>query len=91
MGDSFTEGVGDADPNLTGSFRGWSDRVAEVLATLDPDFAYANLAVRGKTLREIMDEQLELALAMTPDLVSFCAGGNDIIRPGSDPTFWRSR
>lgn len=85
LGDSFTEGIGDTHPVRQGSFRGWADRVAEVLAQARPDFTYANLAVRGKLLREIVSEQLEPALAMKPDLVSFCAGGNDIIRPGSDP------
>ncbi|WP_104169030.1 SGNH/GDSL hydrolase family protein [Arthrobacter sp. SX1312] len=85
LGDSFTEGFGDIHPFRQGSFRGWADRVAEVLAQERPDFTYANLAVRGKLLSEIVSEQLEPALAMKPDLVSFCAGGNDIIRPGADP------
>ncbi|WP_209730454.1 SGNH/GDSL hydrolase family protein [Arthrobacter sp. CAN_C5] len=85
LGDSFTEGIGDPHPLRQGSFRGWADRVAEVLAQACHDFTYANLAVRGKLLREIVSEQLGPALTMKPDLVSFCAGGNDIIRPGSDP------
>lgn len=42
---------------------------------------YANLAVRGRLLDEVVDEQLPLALAMAPDLVSFHAGGNDVLRP----------
>jgi lysophospholipase L1-like esterase len=46
LGDSFTEGVGDHDPRLPNGVRGWADRVAEVLATKQPDFTYANLAVR---------------------------------------------
>ncbi|GAA4069163.1 SGNH/GDSL hydrolase family protein [Nonomuraea soli] len=83
LGDSFTEGVGDPYPD--GTFRGWADRVAEVLAAHDPAFEYANLAVRGKLLDQIVDDQLPLAVKMAPDLVSFCAGGNDLMRPGSDP------
>ena len=33
LGDSFTEGVGDPDPDRPNGLRGWADRVAEVLAT----------------------------------------------------------
>lgn len=84
LGDSFTEGVGDPsdDPEV---FRGWADRVAEVLSHQVDDFAYANLAVRGKLIRQIVDDQIEPALALKPDLITFSAGGNDVIRPGSDP------
>ena len=85
VGDSFTEGVGDPEPACPGGFRGWSDRVAEVLSQGSTDFAYANLAVRGKLIRQVMDEQLEPALDLHPDLITFSAGGNDVIRPGSDP------
>jgi lysophospholipase L1-like esterase len=60
--------------------------VAETLADgTDEDFAYANLAVRGRLLRQIVDDQVEAALALGPDLVTVSAGGNDVIRPGSDP------
>lgn len=85
IGDSFTEGLGDPDPDSPGGLRGWADRFAEVLSTFDPEFAYANLAVRGKLIGQIIDEQLDAALDLRPDLVSVCAGGNDVIRPGTDP------
>lgn len=85
VGDSFTEGIGDPDPDLPGSHRGWADRVADVLATQVDDFAYANLAIRGKLIAQIVDDQIEPAVALRPDLVSICAGGNDVIRPGTDP------
>ncbi len=85
IGDSFTEGLGDPDPGAPGGNRGWADRVAEVLAGRTDDFAYANVAVRGRLLQQIIDEQTEQALALRPDLVTVSAGGNDIIRPGSDP------
>ncbi|CAM5407086.1 SGNH hydrolase [Streptomyces badius] len=49
------------------------------------DFRYANLAVRGRLLDQIVEEQVPRAKELAPDLVSFCAGGNDIIRPGTDP------
>ena len=85
LGDSFTEGIGDPEPSSPGGFRGWADRVAEVLSTQTDDFAYANLAIRGRLLQQVIDEQIEPALALRPDLITFSAGGNDIIRPGTDP------
>jgi lysophospholipase L1-like esterase len=85
VGDSFTEGIGDPEPQSPGGFRGWADRVAEVLSTKTHDFAYANLAVRGKLIQQIFHDQLDPALALHPDLISISAGGNNIIRPGSDP------
>lgn len=48
-------------------------------------FTYANLAVRGRLLREIVDEQVPAALELGPDLVSLVGGGNDLLRPGADP------
>lgn len=85
IGDSFTEGIGDPEPESPGGHRGWADRVAEVLAESVPDFAYANLAIRGRLLQQISDEQVDAALELSPDLISVSAGGNDIIRPGTDP------
>jgi lysophospholipase L1-like esterase len=85
VGDSFTEGVGDPGPD--GVFIGWADRLAALLADQHPEgqLRYANLAVRGRLLGQIIAEQLPRAKELAPDLVTFCAGGNDILRPGSDP------
>ncbi|MFD5876917.1 SGNH/GDSL hydrolase family protein [Streptomyces sp. NPDC060322] len=97
IGDSFTEGVGDPGPG--GTLVGWADRLAVLLADQLPvpdakvgpaddphgNFRYANLAVRGRLLDQIVEEQVPRAKQLAPDLVSFCAGGNDILRPGSDP------
>ena len=83
IGDSFTEGLN--DPGPAGQYRGWADRLAEMLAVDQPGLRYANLAVRGKCLAQVLTEQFPTALAAKPDLVSFCAGGNDILRPGGDP------
>ena len=85
IGDSFSEGIGDPEPRSPGGNRGWADRVAEVLASSVDDFSYANLAIRGRLLRAIHDEQVGPALDLAPDLISVSAGGNDILRPGSDP------
>lgn len=86
LGDSFTEGIGDPEPLSPGGHRGWADRVAEVLAEkADGEFSYANLAIRGRLLQQIVDEQIDVALELKPDLITISAGGNDIIRPGTDP------
>jgi lysophospholipase L1-like esterase len=83
IGDSFTEGLNDAAPG--GGFRGWADRLAGLLGAEYPGLRYANLAVRGKLLRQIVAEQVPAAAAMSADLVSIAGGGNDILRPGADP------
>jgi lysophospholipase L1-like esterase len=81
LGDSFTEGLNDYRPG--GGFIGWADRVAEVLAAEVSGFRYANLAIRGNLVRDVIEEQVGPAIAMAPDLVSVAIGGNDILR-GTD-------
>ncbi|GAB7186919.1 SGNH/GDSL hydrolase family protein [Kitasatospora sp. Ki12] len=85
LGDSFTEGLN--DPGADGRFAGWADRLAGLLADGRPPgaFRYANLAVRGRLLDQIAAEQVPEVQRLQPDLVTFCAGGNDILRPGADP------
>jgi lysophospholipase L1-like esterase len=84
LGDSFTEGVGDPYPDGE-ACRGWADRFAGSLAAVSPDLCYANLAVRGKLLGQVIDEQVPDAIRLAPDLVSIAAGGNDLLRPRADP------
>ncbi|MFF5231214.1 SGNH/GDSL hydrolase family protein [Dactylosporangium sp. NPDC000521] len=81
VGDSFTEGMDDPRPDGKG-YRGWADLVAGCLAQDQPDFRYANLAVRGRLFDNIVAEQVPLATAMKPDLISFAGGGNDALRRG---------
>lgn len=83
VGDSFTEGLQDVDES--GNVRGWADRLAGHIAERNPDLRYANLAVRGKLITQIVAEQVPRAIDLGADLIAFNAGGNDIIRPGSDP------
>jgi lysophospholipase L1-like esterase len=87
IGDSFTEGVGDELPD--GSVRGWADLVAAGLATAgERPVHYANLAVRGRLLQPIVEEQVPAALALSPPptLATFNGGGNDLLRSGGDPS-----
>lgn len=82
LGDSFTEGVDDQCAD--GTYRGWADRVAVALDDNRPGLRYANLAVRGRLLSQIVVEQVPRAVAMRPDLVSFVGGINDLLRPSFD-------
>lgn len=82
VGDSQTEGIGDGDERH--GYRGWADRLAEILAVASPDFTYANLAVRGRLAEQVRDEQLAPALALKPDLATVVAGVGDLVRPGYD-------
>lgn len=86
LGDSTTEGLDDPYPGRQ-TYRGWADRLAERLAALNPDFAYANLAIRGRLSWQIREQQMEPALAMRPDLVSMIGGLNDVLRRRFDLDF----
>jgi len=91
-GDSYSEGM--SDELVDGQYRGWGDRVADGLATKSPTFTYANLAVRGKLLPQVIEDQLPIALTYVtgPDtLISFHAGANDALRPGFDPALAKER
>ena len=93
LGDSFTEGLQD-DLGPAGRHRGWADRVAAALAVTAVGVGggveqrgglrYANLAVRGRLLDAVVREQVPVAEALAPDLVSFQAAGNDLLRPRVD-------
>ena len=82
VGDSFTEGMSDLLPD--GTYRGWADLLAARLAGPEPDFRYANLAVRGKLIRQIAEDQVDTAVAMGADLVTLVGGLNDVLRPNCD-------
>jgi lysophospholipase L1-like esterase len=85
IGDSFTEGLGDALPD--GSIRGWADLVAAGLAASRGEVVqYANLAIRGRLLEPIVTDQLDTALSLSPapTLLSLNGGGNDMMRRGTD-------
>jgi lysophospholipase L1-like esterase len=91
-GDSYSEGM--TDEMVDGHYRGWADRVADGLAKESGTFTYANLAVRGKLLPQVIEDQLEIALSFVtgPDtLISFHAGANDALRPGFDQALAKQR
>lgn len=86
IGDSFSEGMSDRDPRTEGRYIGWADRLAAELSTRAPEggLHYANLAIRGRKLEDVIGRQLDAALDLGPDLVSIVGGGNDILRPKVD-------
>ncbi len=90
LGDSTTEGLDDPYPGGH-RYRGWADRLAEHLSTVNPRIRYANLAVRGRKIGRIHDTQLGRALAMGPDLASVVGGVNDVLRPRVDLDFVADR
>lgn len=85
LGDSFTEGMSD-ERRPDGEFLGWADRTAAALASqhAPATVRYANLAVRGKLLDQVVADQVPAALALAPTLMSFHAGPNDVLRRGTD-------
>ncbi len=81
IGDSFTEGIGDELPD--GTPRGWADQTATQIALVRP-VEYVNLAIRGRLMKPIATEQVDRALDLKPDLITFNGGGNDLLRPSVD-------
>lgn len=72
LGDSFTAGR-ESIPALR-----WADRLAAALREVNPGLAYANLAVDGASSEAVL-EQLPVAIAMGPDLVTVICGANDVL------------
>ena len=88
LGDSLTEGLCDTSRMPPGQFRGWADRLAQLLAShgdRSAPFRFANLAVRSRKVRHLTSDQLPHALALRPDLVSILMGSNDLVSRRADP------
>lgn len=80
LGDSQTEGLWDGDDTV--GLLGFADRLAVMVDSVYPGVRYANLAIRGKRITDVLTQQVPPALAMQPDLITVCAGMNDVIQPG---------
>lgn len=89
LGDSITEGFCDPIVGTGEPWFGWADRLATILdgdARLRGNpFEYANLGVRGRRVRHVVEDQVPRAIALQPDLVSILIGGNDLMSPKADP------
>lgn len=79
LGDSCAEGLDDPYPDGR-TYRGWTDLTASGLAAVTPSLQYANLAVRGRRLDQILAEQVPQAVEQRPDLVTLFGGGNDLLQ-----------
>ncbi|MCI9890031.1 SGNH/GDSL hydrolase family protein [Micrococcales bacterium 31B] len=96
MVDAYTPEVVAKFPELAGRYRGWADLIAGEMSRrrLEAGLApleYASLAIRGRKLPQIVTEQVSSAMRMLHDeatkgpvLVSFMAGGNDMLRLKAD-------
>jgi lysophospholipase L1-like esterase len=73
LGDSFTAGRDSIDAER------WPDLLAAGMRRVNPDLRYENLAVDGATSADVLDRQVEPALALEPDLVTVICGANDVL------------
>ena len=77
LGDSLTEGKGDARPD--GTHRGFADLLASGLARQDGRARYVNLARPSVRIAEVLGQQVPDVKRHRPDLVTVIAGVNDVI------------
>lgn len=95
LGDSLTEGLCDPAPGAPDAYLGWADRLAGILdgdaRLAGASLEFANLAVRGRRIADVVDGQIPHALDLSPDLVSVMIGGNDLMSPAADPDALASR
>jgi lysophospholipase L1-like esterase len=91
LGDSITEGWCDPVIGAGEPWFGWADRLALEIdghqrAQGHARLEFANLAVRGRRVRHVVDDQIPAAIEMKADLVSVLVGGNDLsaLRPDPD-------
>jgi lysophospholipase L1-like esterase len=73
LGDSFTAGRDSIDAER------WADLLAAGMRRVNPALRYANLAVDGATSGEVLDRQVEPALALEPDFATVICGANDVL------------
>lgn len=73
LGDSFTAGRDSIDAER------WPDLLAAAMRRTNPEMRYENLAVDGATSGEVLDGQVEPALALEPDFITVVCGANDVL------------
>jgi len=93
LGDSLTEGLCDDSRQAPGELRGWADRLSmllvgvgdQQLGTPPKRLRYANLAVRTRTVADLLERQVPHAIALRADLVTVLIGANDVALSGRHP------
>jgi lysophospholipase L1-like esterase len=73
LGDSFTAGRDSIDADR------WADLLAAGMRRVNPDLRYENFAVDGATSADVLDQQVEPALALEPDFLTVICGANDVL------------
>jgi lysophospholipase L1-like esterase len=73
LGDSFTAGRDSIDAER------WADLLAAAMRRVNPGLRYENLAVDGATSAEVLEGQIDPALALGPDFVTVVCGANDVL------------
>ncbi len=73
IGDSFTAGRDSIDAER------WADLLADGMRRVNPQLRYENLAVDGATSAEVLEHQVEPALALEPDFITVICGANDVL------------
>ncbi|BCK56796.1 SGNH/GDSL hydrolase family protein [Nocardia wallacei] len=76
VGDSTAHGAGDPSPGYREMY--WAPRVIQVLRAAVGEVEFLNTGRINATTRQVLDEQLETALAFDPDLLYVACGGNDL-------------
>jgi phosphatidylinositol alpha 1,6-mannosyltransferase len=93
LGDSLTEGLCDDSRQAPGELRGWADRLSmllvgsggQQLGAPPKRLRYANLAVRSRTVADLLERQIPHAIALRADLVTVLIGANDVALSGRHP------
>ena len=75
LGDSTVEGVGATRAKFS-----YVSRLHERLRSVYPATRLTNLGVSGATSADVLERQLERAIALSPQLVTIAIGPNDITR-----------
>ncbi|MBF6175877.1 SGNH/GDSL hydrolase family protein [Nocardia blacklockiae] len=76
IGDSTAHGAGDPSPGYREMY--WAPRVLQVLRQAVGEVEFLNTGRINATTRQVLDEQLDAALAFGPDLLYIACGGNDL-------------
>ena len=87
IGDSLAAGKG--DPVVGLELVGWVDRLAVALRHHPAGVRITNLARNGLTTVDIIQSQLDPAMALRPDLIVVVAGGNDLMSRAWDAAAFR--